>query len=317
MKMQKIRFKIIKIFQCIMVGIFLSIGFSVHAGTVTFPWSESFNCSEYVAPNYYTFTPSCSPTTALDITSHSHTYPLFPSLLSAADHTGDGGVGYRLYNSDGANISSSSLGIDFAQTKEMWIRFYMRYQYGFAWTNDITNPITDYMNNDKILYYKTNEGSVGIFEYAWADAMRAVGSSATDNAIFSVPTGWETIMGSKTSDGAWHCYEFHYKIDTDGTDGVAQIWVDGRYLGGTTSINWSNNIEIIKEGFTGVTLQSNQRDPNNSEAFYIDMDDFVAYDGNNPPSNFDASGNPMIGPIGWINIIDTTPPITPSGLAVS
>ena len=36
-------------------------------------------------------------------------------------------------------------------------------------------------------------------------------------------------MGSATSDGQWHAYEIHIKMETSSTtaDGVAEAWVDG------------------------------------------------------------------------------------------
>jgi len=56
--------------------------------------------------------------------------------VSAANNSkGDGGLGFRAWVGDGVNIQSGDTRIDFpSPQKELWIRWYQRYQAGFSWS---------------------------------------------------------------------------------------------------------------------------------------------------------------------------------------
>lgn len=71
----------------------------------------------------------------------------YTQVTAAANNLdGDGGMGARFWVGDGTNINSPQVRFHFpTQQPELWVRWYMRYQAGFAWSN---------LNYDKIFYMR-------------------------------------------------------------------------------------------------------------------------------------------------------------------
>ncbi len=104
-------------------------------------------------------------------------------------------------------------------------------------------------------------------------------------------------MNGSYSDGLFHCFEIHLKMDSNGTDGIGRLWIDGVLRASNAGVNWSNGNATARAGWKKFFFHENQNNPGNGRPMYVDYDDMVIY--NTTPPNRDAQGNPFIGPIGW------------------
>jgi hypothetical protein len=185
---------------------------------------------------------------------------------------GGGGKGQRHWEGDGSNNNSGGIAVRLKQIEpELWIRWYMRYEKGFAWKNG--RPYYD-----KILYIWGEEISVKgargcqiIPEWYGADqfSLSAQGSG-DDFQCCKLGTGWKTVMGSNVSDGKWHCYEIHIKASSGGKkDGIGELWIDDvqRYS--------FKDAYLPTKGWIYILFGSNQSEPENGRDMYVDYDDIA------------------------------------------
>jgi hypothetical protein len=148
-------------------------------------------------------------------------------ILTAANYSGGGGgKGFRHFRGDGANNGGGGLNITLpSPVTEMWVRFYMRYQSGFAWT-PAGQPV----------YTKDHYWSVGgnylIYGiqggHSWG--LTYIGSSNHSSSLT-----WAASQGGNTGDGQWHYHEYHAK--QNGANGVLEIWIDGVQVLNDTGVN--------------------------------------------------------------------------------
>lgn len=282
---------------CFFGSLLLILGWGTKAqAAITFPWSSSFNCADWNST--MGVQPNCdqlgwtSGNTVLDGN--------VSSITSLANNTsGGGGKGARFYVKDGHNINSSSLSWNFLNggtvgpQKELWIRWYQRYQKGFSW-----NPL----HYEKTLYIRTGASSIDVIP-GFYEGYTLVAQGSPNYYQVNTSFGWNNIMGGPVSDGLFHCFEAHIKMDTNGTDGIGRLWIDGVLRASNTAVNWSNGNAIAKQGWKWFDFHNNQNAPANASGLigqataYVDYDDMMIY--NTTPPNKDAQGNPFIGPIGW------------------
>ena len=230
-------------------------------------------------------------------------------ITSAANNpAGGGGKGQRHWEGDGVNDNSGSLKVNFAaKQSEIWIRWYMRYEQGFKW-----DPTLVY---DKLLYIDVLMPPVVIPGWGGFDKLflNVEGTPYWSNS----GTGWDTIMASGgasqyqvingqgnpethyVSDGKFHLFEIHIKMDTDGTDGVFEWWIDGTLRQTESNVNYGSSTG--KTGWSHFLIGSNQRHPFNNRCMAVDYDDVAVSTGG------------YIGPV--INN-DTTPPTSPANPGV-
>ena len=186
--------------------------------------------------------------------------------IAANMSAGDGGRGQRHWVCDGMNVQSGGIRVEFTPTSEIWIRWYMRYESGFAWNT---------LNYDKILFLHTDGGSDTIPEWKNANDFCIYNQhTGDDHNNLWTGEGWQTVMGGATSDGQWHCYEIYLKMDTNGSNGEAQVWIDGVSKGLKTGIKWSG-ANGVTTGWNYVGIGSNQATPNNGRAMHVDFDDIA------------------------------------------
>ena len=208
-------------------SIFSSI--SVLAG-VNLPWESTFNCNEWQETEGSDWPPRCD---ELQIGLWGDFFET--QITTSANYSGGGGgrgLRFWKYSSD-KNDQSGIARIYFSSNqKEFWLRWYVRFESGFAWYNRL--------NYDKIiyLYYGTNTG-LGGFEFKGNNTMTFWRSGI----IYpSTNGGWTDQMGGSTSDGSWHYHEIHIKMDTDGTNGIGEYWLDGVQKISVNNINWSGKL---------------------------------------------------------------------------
>jgi len=203
---------------------------------------------------------------------------------------GDGGLGFRSWVGDGTNKQTGVARIDFpSPQKELWLRWYQRYQAGFAWSGG--EP-----HYDKTLYMNTGGSLALLPQHAgngkWSLTIQGGGSTyqATSNSALK----WTDVFGS-TSDGLFHLFEIHIKLDTNSNDGVAQMWIDGSLVIDASGVDFSGGSSTSRQGFTWFEFHSNQDSPANGGSAYVDYDDMAIY--NKTPTNTDGHSNPWIGPL--------------------
>lgn len=233
---------------------------------VTLPWSSTFNCAEYDKSqgglNCNGLEPYATSSTCTDSVGTHYT-----QITTDANHTnGGGGRGLRVWEGDGWNIGSNGFivnwgsgGSIYGQGKtEIWVSWYMRYQKGFQWSSLI---------GDKWMYFNATLPSkvVALFSNNYVNFW--VVDQGTANHYGTAT--WNSIMGSSQSDGQWHAFQVHLKMDTNGSDGIGEMWVDGTKVSSYNNMNYGTN----SNGWTMVVIETNKESPANGKCAYIDIDD--------------------------------------------
>ena len=237
----------------------------------------------------------------------------YTQTTAAANYPGGGGgYGLRQWKGDGSNVLSGPIKVEFSSPqKEFWVRWYERWENGARWSDG--NPAYT-----KSMYIRTN-GPSGPYAGFYGSGYRMYNQGSTGVYPSSNTGGWSSVYPGGVSDGSWHVYEIYLKMDTNGSDGIGRIWVDGKLVSNVPNVNWSGGNSLTRAGFTWFDFQNNQASPSNGKVIYVDTDDMVVY--TSTPPNRDASGNPYIGPIGGSTPPpsggDTTPPAVPTGVTVS
>ena len=273
-------------------------------------WNTSFNygeCSQTGAGGY----PSCpytSPDGVLIGGASASAGGKYTQVVAAANNAKGAGNGLRFWVADGDNRQSGLVRVEFpAYQKDIWVRWYQRYQSGFKWSH---------LGYSKEMYFSTDGAGISVIpEFAGGNYV-LISQGTPDYYQVSSSYGWNSVMGASVADGLFHCYEIRLKMDSNGSNGIGQLWIDGNLKVSKTDVNWSNNNASAQKGWKYFDLHTNQNAPSNGQAMYLDMDDMTIY--NVTPSNRDASGNAFIGPIGGSGIGGsvTTAPV-PSVLSAS
>ena len=252
---------------------------------IDLPWSTTYNCSDWTK---FTESINCDGVQkAQNIAISGH----YEEITGAANNpNGAGGKGQRHYVGDGTNSMSGGTSVFFNKPQpELWIRWYMRYKEGFKWNSLIY---------DKWIYLL--HGNSPNFE------LSAIPEFEYNNTrIYAVKTGqsyrggggWTETMGGSVSDGKFHCYEVHVRVDTNGSNGIAEIWVDGK-----KEVSNSNASFGRHAGWTFMNIGHNQKAPSNGGFSYVDFDDVA------------ISSTGYIGPLGGSSSASssTNPPVNSS-----
>jgi hypothetical protein len=177
--------------------------------------------------------------------------------LAANRPGGGGGKGFRHWRGDGYNNDGGGLAISLPiPVNKMSVRFYMRYQAGFTWA-------AGHPGGTKETYWKSGTGSI-YFGFS-GGVLRFVANGLPYNSSIT----WNDIMGGSTGDGLWHVYDYFVQTDTNGTNGLGKIWVDGKLVFDRNDLNWHNGT------WQSFLLGSNQETPANGKDNYTDYDDIT------------------------------------------
>ncbi|MFZ3091180.1 MAG: heparin lyase I family protein [Nitrospirota bacterium] len=238
---------------------------------VNLPWSSTYNCSDWTQSNGLS-TVNCDGLRGEGgwTCDNGDGTVREEQITAAANYPGgSGGKGQRHWLGDGVNNLSGGLAASFQSSQsEIWVRWYMRYEQGFEW-----NP---YLMNQKILYFDPTSFPRLIVGYYGQDRVW-IYSYASGQGYPSVGNGWNTIManggtdvrGNKTSDGQWHLWEFHVKMDTNGSNGVLELWIDQVKVINVTNANLGTTVlQYVLIGSNGFT-------PGNGRCMYVDFDDII------------------------------------------
>lgn len=250
-------------------------------------WSTTYNCPEWDR-NINGVDCNCDGLQRyLDHPCTTTTPNLYEQITLAANNPIGGGVrGQRHWLGDGKNYGSGGTYITLtnvfgAPQNEIWMRWYMRFEQGFAWMGGTIGPY-----GFKSIYIDPLSALRIMLDFYY-DQLRFYCYNSQTQYRSAHGTGFGYINNGTTGDGKFHCYEVHIKIDTNHTDGIAEWWVDGTKIidvhtadFGTTSINQ-------------IVIGSNADSPSNGRCAYVDYDDVV------------ISTEGYIGPIGT----PTCPPV--------
>jgi hypothetical protein len=187
-------------------------------------------------------------------------------IVTAASRPGStGSRGQRHWKGGGTNNNSGGTEIDLSTNRfEFWIRWYMRYQSGFAWNT---------LNYDKWMIFQTAARSNFVIP-EWTNSDQTNFFLGGSNYLSATGKGWQNTMGGATSDGQWHLYECHVKVSAGGgSNGVGQIWVDGNLVVDYSNLSYGATLE--SSGFRYILVGSNQATPNNGADYYVDFDDIA------------------------------------------
>lgn len=233
---------------------------STSALAVTPPWSTTFNCSDW---NQSMGNPvncdglNLSGGWTCDATHKDQI------RIEANNPYGNGGKGFTHWKGDGINVVGGGISIPLSSTTpEFWLRFYMRYAAGFAWNS---------LQYDKIIYLDpTGNQQRNVFEPVGMNQMRFYNFNPAWSIYSANGTGFQHINGGSIGDGQFHCYEIHLRVDTNGSNGIAQAWVDGVQIINGTNVNFGTH-----SGWTNIVVGENVRDPNNGGCTPTDYDDIA------------------------------------------
>jgi hypothetical protein len=216
---------------------------AVCSASITLPWSTTFDCSEWVSG---TNSINCN---GLEGGLTCAEGPCnCESITSAANHAaGAGGKGQRHPICTGSGSSGGGSVVYFATPqRELWIRWYMRYDSNFSWNQ----------YRGKIFYLYTN-GNVELIP-EWEENTGSSFSFTAQGASYNneiISRGFDDIMGSGSGDNVWHYYEIHIKADSNGANGIGEIWVDNLPVQSLTNINYGMSNGSV--GWTRMTIGSN------------------------------------------------------------
>src|SRR5688572_26473950 len=126
--------------------------------------------------------------------------------IAANNPAGGGGRGFRHWVGDGENNGGGSIRIKWTPVFEMWFRYYIRFQSGFAWDPSTIFMKTIYCNIDMPgqFYCGLHEGVIG--GHVNTRLFEAHQSTVT----------WGQWQGSAVGDGNFHARELHAKMNTTG-----------------------------------------------------------------------------------------------------
>jgi len=230
-----------------------------------------------------------------------HNIPAYSTrAVTAANNPIGGGLGYRSYVATGDNVQNGFVSIPFpTPQKEFWFRWYMKYEDGFPWSS---------FQYQKFHWIRSSDNQWIVAEYDETGGndiltVNAFGSNVAQNT--GTPYGLSDVMtteppGTHTGDGEWNCIEVYYKIDTDTTNGVTRVWINGTLRLEGTGLNLSRGNSIVQDGISRIEFPGNQRTVGGSSFVgNVDYDNLVVY--NQTPQNDcdDGEGgtDPCIGPI--------------------
>src|SRR5574343_283981 len=204
---------------------------------------------------------------------------------------GEGCAGWWGYDDGSHNITNG---------QELWVRGYYYFKSSWDWTCDpavkiLRAPVRTSSNGHigyiSVLNFQNGEYSAespGAMGYSNETTNGEGQSAAVPNALFSTDQ--------------WICLEMYIKFSP--TAGIQRIWRNGILVQERTNSTFDATSNISPGGgwvmsyWNGGTVQIQD----------MYLDDFQAT--TDTPSNRDAAGNPMIGPIDWSSSDTTAPTVS-------
>ena len=255
--------------RLILIAFFLSVTTAAYCSDpVVLPYSQSFDSWTAVNP----LSNGICPFHDIDSVSDGACSGGQSTQVSASAARGGTGLGIRWWAGTAKNDNSGQFAfVTSTSWNEIWCRFYLRFQTGYAWQAGSDQDIKLWWvdngnpNDDAITGGYSSAGGCSQTVRNWNQ------NSSTE--VVCGTGGWfNTIMGGSTGDGQWHCYEFHLKHHTTTSpyNGVEEVWIDGNKVMNQTAVDtgryWPRN---------RISFLVNQDTGANSGCKYIDFDDLA------------------------------------------
>lgn len=244
---------------CVLIFVFSFFYTGIGMASETLPWSTTYDCGSYWEQGMTLSCDGLSKAGDWVCDNGTGTNEKEQIIDIANNPGGGGGYGQRHWEGDGWTNNSGGTKINFASPQpELWVRWYERFELGFAW---------QFLTTDKLLYFDPGTAMAVVPHFQGMDKVN-IWTMAEGNHPSVNGYGWQSIMGSDTGDGQWHFFEVHLKMDTNGSDGIAEMWV-----GGVKALSYTNVNFGTQPGWTSFLIGSNQRDPLNNRCMAVDYDD--------------------------------------------
>lgn len=260
-------------------------------------WSTSFECSARTITS-----PGTNVCSGLDVADRYTADGTHDTQISesANNPAGRGGLGYRHWIGTSRNNHSSYFRARFpTPQKEIWVRWYQRWQPGFNWSAQWAHKIIYMWSNAGSWFYFMNPYTPGTGMNYDTTGWLFNGHSDDYAILRNNSGGWSSTQDGLTGNGSWDCYEIYMKVnDVQGVNnGILRTWVNGRlvheanydFLGHSSS----GNGEIVH-----VDIGQNHDTAINSSPYYEDFDDIAIALPGYTGFTTDSNGNRMIGPLG-------------------
>jgi hypothetical protein len=215
----------------------------ITALAVTLPWSTSFNCADWSQPQ----SSNCDGIAVNNWTCSGSGSTVDRILPAANNPNGGGGSGYAHAIGDGVNNGGGSFSVSFSPQTELWIRMYLKYPPGFAWSG---------LSYEKLLYLNVRIGNYAILDWEGSDGLQFYTSAwyGCNNC------GWTS---SNIGDGNWHSLEWHVNAN-----GVSDGWIDGVQKFHVTGASMPGS-------FSNLEFLTNQKSPSNGGCVDVYLDDIA------------------------------------------
>ncbi|MFZ3043879.1 MAG: hypothetical protein WA058_02095 [Minisyncoccia bacterium] len=197
-------------------------------------WSTTFNCTGYQQDTGTQNDNVCDGVEENGNFPYTCESSLSETSVAGNYSGGGGGSGFRMRMCSGVNTQTSGPLMEFSPgINEFWMRWYMRFGPGLSFSSleyiKILSWGGAYGQGGPNLYMNMQSGRMADFyanETLWHNQTYDTGCEANCNIADDLPEfTFSDIMGNP-SDGSWHYYEVHLKPDTNGVDGIAEMWVD-------------------------------------------------------------------------------------------
>lgn len=241
---------------------------STNAGIadISLPWSTTYNCADWQQGNGQLGCDGLSSYGNWTCNAGN----LGEQIISEAGNPAGQGKGQRHWLGNATAVSnvnnSGGTVIRFTRTQpEFWIRWYNRWESGFKWNSQHALKLMYIYTNPQ-----TNVGSQVIPELKDGSYFEVAVQGGGPSPRCS-HCGWDALFPSGQSDGSWHAFEVHLKMDTNGSNGIAEVWIDGAKKVSQTNVNFGT-----QSGFQWILVGSNAQFPNNvNGCAYLDYDDIA------------------------------------------
>ena len=188
-------------------------------------------------------------------------------ITAAANYAaGRGGKGFRHWVGDGLNNGGGGIVVAFEPAPEIWFRYYIRFQAGFAWTGGVINMKTIYCNRGEpgTFYFGLHDGVIG----GHVEVDRTGGGNKLSRLT------WAQWQGGALGDGSFHVLEVHARMNTTArsSDGVLEYWLDGTQIYSDSAVHFANTAGAT---FSNCAVGENHNNPGNHADAYVDFDDLA------------------------------------------
>jgi hypothetical protein len=233
------------------------------------PYDMTFDCPEMTLDTMTDFIPCNHLPGALQGTGGA-TDGHYSQITSDANFPlGGGGRGFRQWIGEATNDLTTGLDWDFLygtggrEEKELWIRWYVRWEPGFTWG-------TSGLYGQKVIYLAKSPSGTDSIYFNWGgDFLRITNGLFIISGNFGTWDFWN-LSGKKTfADGSWHCIETHIRTESSlgAGNGFMEWWIDN-----VLRLNGSN-FNTGSAGIPNFAMPSNGNGNANGTTQWMDIDD--------------------------------------------